>query len=138
MAAMISQPDSSALKRISASSSRSSVAIRLLAGLAIGALLYFAHAAFTPIALAVLFSLLLTAPVEALHRCGLPRSASAIVVLVVLASLVGGSVNLLWTPAQSWWAAAPQTLKLIENRSRPRSEERRVGKECRSRWSPYH
>ena len=20
----------------------------------------------------------------------------------------------------------------------PRSEERRVGKECRSRWSPYH
>ena len=116
---MISQPDSSALKRISASSSRSSVAIRLLAGLAIGALLYFAHAAFTPIALAVLFSLLLTAPVEALHRCGLPRSASAIVVLVVLASLVGGSVNLLWTPAQSWWAAAPQTLKLIENRSRP-------------------
>src|SRR2546427_7761527 len=23
-------------------------------------------------------------------------------------------------------------------RSRKRSEERRVGKECRSRWSPYH
>ena len=23
-------------------------------------------------------------------------------------------------------------------RSRIRSEERRVGKECRSRWSPYH
>ena len=23
-------------------------------------------------------------------------------------------------------------------RGRPRSEERRVGKECRSRWSPYH
>ena len=22
--------------------------------------------------------------------------------------------------------------------STPRSEERRVGKECRSRWSPYH
>ena len=28
------------------------------------------------------------------------------------------------------------TLKQSENRSR--SEERRVGKECRSRWSPYH
>ena len=25
-----------------------------------------------------------------------------------------------------------------ELRSRQRSEERRVGKECRSRWSPYH
>ena len=24
------------------------------------------------------------------------------------------------------------------NRASPRSEERRVGKECRSRWSPYH
>ena len=23
-------------------------------------------------------------------------------------------------------------------KSTPRSEERRVGKECRSRWSPYH
>src|SRR3712207_9267014 len=25
-----------------------------------------------------------------------------------------------------------------ESFSEPRSEERRVGKECRSRWSPYH
>ena len=27
---------------------------------------------------------------------------------------------------------------LINNQKEPRSEERRVGKECRSRWSPYH
>src|SRR2546430_5547235 len=26
----------------------------------------------------------------------------------------------------------------IDSRKRCRSEERRVGKECRSRWSPYH
>src|SRR2546421_9254498 len=26
----------------------------------------------------------------------------------------------------------------VENRIPRRSEERRVGKECRSRWSPYH
>ena len=26
----------------------------------------------------------------------------------------------------------------VEIESTPRSEERRVGKECRSRWSPYH
>ena len=25
-----------------------------------------------------------------------------------------------------------------DSKSIPRSEERRVGKECRSRWSPYH
>src|SRR5882762_8186048 len=29
-------------------------------------------------------------------------------------------------------------LKAIENLFLGRSEERRVGKECRSRWSPYH
>src|SRR2546429_1135139 len=28
--------------------------------------------------------------------------------------------------------------RLIPALSSPRSEERRVGKECRSRWSPYH
>ena len=27
---------------------------------------------------------------------------------------------------------------LVNNAKRQRSEERRVGKECRSRWSPYH
>ena len=29
----------------------------------------------------------------------------------------------------------PQTIEVVRTR---RSEERRVGKECRSRWSPYH
>ena len=36
-------------------------------------------------------------------------------------------------------ASEIQVLKGLEAvRKRPRSEERRVGKECRSRWSPYH
>src|ERR1017187_7975974 len=35
--------------------------------------------------------------------------------------------------------AHPKTpIVLVENVPYPRSEERRVGKECRSRWSPYH
>ena len=41
------------------------------------------------------------------------------------------AVGLLDTPANRAIAAAKATV--IE-----RSEERRVGKECRSRWSPYH
>ena len=32
---------------------------------------------------------------------------------------------------------APRTIKLPDSGD-ARSEERRVGKECRSRWSPYH
>src|SRR6266516_5599518 len=37
-------------------------------------------------------------------------------------------------------AASSWSWKRISRRGRPRrrSEERRVGKECRSRWSPYH
>src|SRR6478736_1653613 len=33
---------------------------------------------------------------------------------------------------------APRILGGIDAANLPRSEERRVGKECRSRWSPYH
>ena len=35
-------------------------------------------------------------------------------------------------------AIAKLLKKLREEMGRMRSEERRVGKECRSRWSPYH
>ena len=31
-----------------------------------------------------------------------------------------------------------QNVQFMEKRILDRSEERRVGKECRSRWSPYH
>src|SRR2546426_1737701 len=34
------------------------------------------------------------------------------------------------------WKAS--TLAMYSGADRQRSEERRVGKECRSRWSPYH
>ena len=30
------------------------------------------------------------------------------------------------------------TAKQLKKATKLRSEERRVGKECRSRWSPYH
>ena len=35
-------------------------------------------------------------------------------------------------------AQAENGNKAAGTRARKRSEERRVGKECRSRWSPYH
>jgi predicted PurR-regulated permease PerM len=49
------------------------MAVLLLAAGLGGALLYFAHAVFVPITLAILFALLLSAPVEALHKKKLPR-----------------------------------------------------------------
>src|SRR3989337_3502573 len=39
---------------------------------------------------------------------------------------------------QNDWAAAIAAESAIQITPEPRSEERRVGKECRSRWSPYH
>src|SRR5258707_10896525 len=36
-------------------------------------------------------------------------------------------------PSPNWIGSIPW-----EAKPEPRSEERRVGKECRSRWSPYH
>ena len=33
---------------------------------------------------------------------------------------------------------AKATAKVVKAAVKARSEERRVGKECRSRWSPYH
>src|SRR2546422_9415003 len=41
-----------------------------------------------------------------------------------------------WIPASLW--AIVQRCLSKEPAQRYRSEERRVGKECRSRWSPYH
>ena len=36
------------------------------------------------------------------------------------------------------WLSLLQALKRSKINAEKRSEERRVGKECRSRWSPYH
>jgi len=100
---------------------RSSVAVLLLAAGLGGALLYFAHAVFVPIALAILFALLLSAPVEALHRKKLPRPVGAALILLIFLALVGGTVDLLWDPAQQWLAAAPRTASVIQRKLGPAS-----------------
>src|SRR2546421_1023924 len=41
-------------------------------------------------------------------------------------------------PFQSWLLTCLSNLAQWKFDSHHRSEERRVGKECRSRWSPYH
>ena len=61
------------------------------------------------------------------RRQPLDRLAQAF--MIVLAVVIGGMV-LLGGPAAS-------RVRSFTWKDR-RSEERRVGKECRSRWSPYH
>ena len=44
-----------------------------------------------------------------------------------------------WADYLYWQSEDKKTLKRINKLLQElRSEERRVGKECRSRWSPYH
>ena len=54
--------------------------------------------------------------------------------LVVLAGEISANANV------DYIQVARDTIKRIgyDNTDTTRSEERRVGKECRSRWSPYH
>jgi predicted PurR-regulated permease PerM len=84
-----------------------------------GVLLYFAQGVFIPIALALLFALVLSSPVEALHRHGLPRSISALLILLIFLGLTGGAVNMLWEPAQQWLVGAPRIVKIIEKKVGP-------------------
>jgi predicted PurR-regulated permease PerM len=94
-------------------------AVRLLVAGALGALLYFAHVAFVPIALALLLSLVLSGPVEALYRWRIPRSVSAAVLILAILSSLAGLANMFSEPAQQWFAAAPHTFRLIEKKIRP-------------------
>jgi predicted PurR-regulated permease PerM len=84
-----------------------------------GVLLYVAHAAFIPVALALLFGLILSSPVEALHRLGVPRGISAVLILIIALSAFAGLVALVWNPAQDWYASAPHTLAVIQKKITP-------------------
>lgn len=85
----------------------------------VGALLYVAHAAFVPVALALLFGLILSSPVEALHRIGVPRGLSALLILILALSAFAGLVAVVWNPAQDWYASAPHTLTVIQKKITP-------------------
>jgi predicted PurR-regulated permease PerM len=95
---------------------------RLLAAGAVGLLLYVGHVAFIPIALALLLSLVLSGPVESLHRLGLPRALGAALVMLVIVGLAGVLTEFLAEPAQHWFAEAPRTVKVIARKARPLSQ----------------
>jgi predicted PurR-regulated permease PerM len=95
------------------------IAAKVFVAVIVGLLLYVAHAAFIPVALALLLALVLSGPVELLHKRHVPRGASAALILVIALALVGGTVALLWTPVQGWYAKAPQTMVTVKRKVRP-------------------
>jgi predicted PurR-regulated permease PerM len=99
--------------------SRKVTSVRLLVAGAIGVLLYYAHVAFVPVALALLLALVLSGPVEALHAWRVPRSVSAALLMIAILGILAALVNFVSIPAQQWFAAAPHTLRVIEKKVRP-------------------
>ena len=68
-----------------------------------------------------------------------PREAEAVVPLAGFAGRAPGPDRRPEAPGTHGpGAAADHTLRARRGTPWIRSEERRVGKECRSRWSPYH
>ncbi len=98
---------------------RASRALVVLATVAVAALLYFAHEVFIPVALALLFAMVLSSAVEGLRRFGVPRAVSAFLMLLVLIVGIGAATDFLIEPAQQWLASAPRTLQIVERKIRP-------------------
>ncbi|HEY0749441.1 MAG TPA: AI-2E family transporter [Steroidobacteraceae bacterium] len=94
-------------------------AAKLLVLGAVGVLLYVAHQAFIPIALALLAALVLSGLVEALLKFRIPRSLSATVILIAFLAASAGLVDLMWAPAQQWYLTAPATMKIIKRKLSP-------------------
>jgi hypothetical protein len=105
-------------------------AVRILVAGAVGVLLYVGHVAFVPVALALLLSLVLSGPVELLHRIGLPRGLGAVLVMLIIVGVAAGLTDFLSEPAQHWFAEAPHTVKVIARKVRPLCAPRRIISPC--------
>src|SRR5256885_10926639 len=79
--------------------------------------------------------------VTGVQTCALPiliaRQRRASARIVILAQRVAFELFVTEDAAQVR-VVAKVDAEHVEGFALPRSEERRVGKECRSRWSPYH
>ena len=85
--------------------------------LCIAAVLLLEHARplLLPVAIAIVFTFVLAAPVRALRRAGLHEYIGAGVVVAAVLALVVLVAALIAAPAAAWWSRAPQIVReLIE------------------------
>ena len=82
--------------------------------------------AFIPIPSSAALSSLLIAVFIILQFQAIPRPQQIAGAVLLLIGIAGAAIS------GQWWEV------LVLGTAKSRSEERRVGKECRSRWSPYH
>jgi predicted PurR-regulated permease PerM len=82
--------------------------------LAVAFTLHVAASLLLPILLAAVLALLLTPPVAALTRIGIPQVAAAAVVVVAVLAALGALALQLAEPVQRWMDVAPSELRRIE------------------------
>ena len=119
----------------------------IVVGAALSALVGF-NVALWAVFAAVLF--LVAAPLAVTAVEGRRRGADSLMSYLVYAAFVLAViplVSVIWTVLANGLPGLTSNLLLTsmngvtgatDNAAAARSEERRVGKECRSRWSPYH
>ncbi len=71
-----------------------------------------------PVVLAVLLALVLSGIVEGLRRFRIPRGVSALVLMLLIATAVGGMLHAVGAPARQWMDSAPRVLRTIEHKTR--------------------
>ena len=93
-----------------------SVALTVIAILAVFFTLHAASSLFVPIAAAVLLSMLLAPPVQFLERLHVPRLAASAIVVAATVALIGAGLAALAGPAQSWIEKGPESLQKMEHK----------------------
>ena len=95
------------------------VALVLLAVVAVTALLYYGRAVFVPIALSAVFTALLRPPVRWLERAKVPTALGAALVMVAALAMLTGAVLAFAAPMQSFVRDAPRTLATAREKLGP-------------------
>ena len=80
---------------------------RGLLGVAVVLLLAQARPLLLPIAIAIVFTFVLSTPVRALRRAGVHEYAGAAIVIVAVLAVIALLGMLIAAPAAAWWARAP-------------------------------
>src|SRR3712207_7174093 len=78
--------------------------------------------------------------VTGVQTCALPISSITMLPDWITGSALAATEGLMASRSRRSTSAGPAVASSTSSnpQSEERSEERRVGKECRSRWSPYH
>jgi predicted PurR-regulated permease PerM len=125
--------NSDSLSNPAATSSIRSIAISLIAFLAVFYTLHVARAVLIPVAVAMLLNLLLAPLVARLRRIGIPAAISSAVILLALLAGLTFTINSLIDPAREWIQDAPTSLRQLsrefEDVKQPFEEAKKLGEE---------